>query len=722
MNPDQIKTLIEQAKALSEQLAADPTQVGDAQLTEMREQIQAVVKAVKDSATVTPDTVALLKQLSETRTAVIGEQDSRAAELAAVNEEAERLLADMVDPEPVADDKPAESDNGDEGGEPAADVEQPADTVEADREPALAASAAADVKRLTAQVGGLVKVLSQGLTAAAQPAPAEDTKPAGRSAGRIGTTAVPAAPQGDVVTAKVFGGDQANGVPFTDNFGVVKSFHDAFRTRYQDSSYSGRIPVAHVAYEYPESRKLTQDAAANYVKLEALTSPQALVAAGGLCSPLTPSYDVEVIGTSARPIRDEAMVAVQVERGGLMFRPPISAGAAVNGAGLWTLDDDEAASQVNNTGPVKGCYEVDCPGMEQELVEAIYLCLEFSNLTTNFDPETTAANLRAGDIAHARFADNRLFSKMAAQSKALSSPRVIGAVRDILGNLDRATTYLRGKHRIDEALPLTWLAPFWVKALMRADLARQMAAGDWKDALAPTDSLIDSWFTNRGVRPVWHMDGVNGTDEVQTVTVSGSPTGGTFTLTFNGETTAPIAYNATAAQVQSALRALDSIGQNGVTATGGPLPGSAVTVTFDGGVLDGVNVAQMTSSGSFTGGSTPGVAVATTTAGDGAITVSGITIGAQTYDDAAAGGAIPGFPNQIDSLLYPTGSWAFLNGGGLNLGLVRDHILNARNKHRQFQETFEGAAFRGVESLRLVMSVQPTGQTAGTKDLDAITD
>jgi hypothetical protein len=37
-------------------------------------------------------------------------------------------------------------------------------------------------------------------------------------------------------------------------------------------------------------------------------------------------------------------------------------------------------------------------------------------------------------------------------------------------------------------------------------------------------------------------------------------------------------------------------------------------------------------------------------------------------------------------------------------------------------ETFEGAAFRGIESLRMVMTVQPTGQTSGTKDLDAIAD
>ena len=45
------------------------------------------------------------------------------------------------------------------------------------------------------------------------------------------------------------------------------------------------------------------------------------------------------------------------------------------------------------------------------------------------------------------------------------------------------------------------------------------------------------------------------TDEQQTVRVTNA-TGGTFTLTFNGQTTAPIAFNATAAQVDAALEAL----------------------------------------------------------------------------------------------------------------------------------------------------------------------
>lgn len=103
--------------------------------------------------------------------------------------------------------------------------------------------------------------------------------------------------------------------------------------------------------------------------------------------------------------------------------------------------------------------------------------------------------------------------------------------------------------------------------------------------------------------------------EQQTVTVTGTPTGGTFTLTFKNQTTAPIAFNATAANVVTALVALTKIGAGGVTATGGPLPGTAVVLTFalaNGGRDQPLITADASG---LTGGSSPAVAVTETVAG-----------------------------------------------------------------------------------------------------------
>lgn len=104
-----------------------------------------------------------------------------------------------------------------------------------------------------------------------------------------------------------------------------------------------------------------------------------------------------------------------------------------------------------------------------------------------------------------------------------------------------------------------------------------------------------------------------GVNEVQTVTITGTPTGGTFTLTLDGETTAAIAYNATAAAVQSALEALSNVAAGDLTVSGSA--GGPYTVTFAG-AYSATNVPALTASGaSLTGGTSPGVTIATPTAG-----------------------------------------------------------------------------------------------------------
>jgi hypothetical protein len=102
-------------------------------------------------------------------------------------------------------------------------------------------------------------------------------------------------------------------------------------------------------------------------------------------------------------------------------------------------------------------------------------------------------------------------------------------------------------------------------------------------------------------------------NEAQTVSITGTPSGGNFTLTFDGVTTGNIAYNASASDVLTALRALSNIEADDVSATGGALPGTAVVVTFAG-KYAGTDVALMTAnSAGLTGGSTPTASVSTTT-------------------------------------------------------------------------------------------------------------
>lgn len=74
-----------------------------------------------------------------------------------------------------------------------------------------------------------------------------------------------------------------------------------------------------------------------------------------------------------------------------------------------------------------------------------------------------------------------------------------------------------------------------------------------------------------------------GNAENQRITKVGAvTTSGTFTLDYDGDVTAAIAYNASAQDVEDALNLLASvIAAGGVTCTGGALPGTAVNVFFN---------------------------------------------------------------------------------------------------------------------------------------------
>jgi hypothetical protein len=99
--------------------------------------------------------------------------------------------------------------------------------------------------------------------------------------------------------------------------------------------------------------------------------------------------------------------------------------------------------------------------------------------------------------------------------------------------------------------------------------------------------------------------------EVQTLSTTGTVTAGTFTITYSGQTTTAIQWNAAASAVESALLALSNIGPLDVSVSGGPLPATPVVITFQG-ALAQTNVVAITTTDTLTGGAT---SVAQTLAG-----------------------------------------------------------------------------------------------------------
>lgn len=121
-------------------------------------------------------------------------------------------------------------------------------------------------------------------------------------------------------------------------------------------------------------------------------------------------------------------------------------------------------------------------------------------------------------------------------------------------------------------------------------------------------------------------------DEVQSLTMTGSPTGGTFTLTFGAQTTAAIPYNCTAAEVQAAIEALSNFEVGDVLVFGGPFPTKVIYIFFQGQYKE-TNVAMFTDTESLTGGTSPTVTEAVILSGASAFsTIARQPIGMTQWD------------------------------------------------------------------------------------------
>ena len=132
----------------------------------------------------------------------------------------------------------------------------------------------------------------------------------------------------------------------------------------------------------------------------------------------------------------------------------------------------------------------------------------------------------------------------------------------------------------------------------------------------------------------------NGTDEVQTLTIGGTPSGGTFKLAFDGFTTGPITWSSTnntlRDNVDAALEALPNIGTGGVTTAVGTMTAGVgtLTITFAGNLANKAVPTITVANNSMTGTS-PTVAVAETTPGVDA-TARGAKKGALLVDTTNA--------------------------------------------------------------------------------------
>lgn len=255
--------------------------------------------------------------------------------------------------------------------------------------------------------------------------------------------------------------------------------------------------VASFSTSFPEERTLTNDAESNWAKIQAVTSPEALVASGGHVAPFEVKYDIFGIGSTARPVRD-CLPRFQANRGGIRFVTPPVLSSYANAVGVWTN-----ATDTNPGTETKLSLTVAAAAETTVATDAVTLQMQFGNLATRAYPELIARHNELGLIQHAREAEQYIMTKIGAASTAVTSTSLIGFGRDFLVQIGRAAAAYRSRHRLETDAPLRAIIPGWVKDAMAADLAIAAPGDNTLNVYAE----IDGYVASRGVNLCVSLDG-----------------------------------------------------------------------------------------------------------------------------------------------------------------------------------------------------------------------
>ncbi|EAR60225.1 type I secretion target repeat protein [Oceanospirillum sp. MED92] len=292
----------------------------------------------------------------------------------------------------------------------------------------------------------------------------------------------------------------------------------------------------------------------------------------------------------------------------------------------------------------------------------------------------------------------------------------------------------------------------------QADLITGGLGADIIDGLGGTDTLVESsngHFALVGAAASSAL--TSSKNETALVTLTGV-TGGTFTLTFDGQTTAALAHNASVAEIKAALRNLSNIGERDIAVSLGdmdvstdPVDGTTQwTITFTGDLANS-DVADLTLDDTSLVGGTASLAISQYFAEDDTITnveqaelttgqganimdASGfsgsVTLDAGSGDDILRGGSAAdilkgGSGSDIlsggageDNIDGGTGNDILSESGDRNFYLTSASLLNASNA----ATSTEDDTLSGIEGAELTGGAGAnTIDASGFSNVDATT-
>ena len=103
---------------------------------------------------------------------------------------------------------------------------------------------------------------------------------------------------------------------------------------------------------------------------------------------------------------------------------------------------------------------------------------------------------------------------------------------------------------------------------------------------------------------------------------------------------------------------------------------------------------------------------------DGYLAARGVNVcwHIEEFTSSQGSGAMNEFPDTCTWYLFAEGTFLFLDGGTLDLGIIRDSTLVGTNDYKMFVETFEGVAKVGVEGIKVASTIAINGAAAALRD------
>lgn len=439
------------------------------------------------------DALAGVLRAADARDTVLTAIESRMTRAAELNDQAAELTARL---HPELANGPEPDPDAPDGGDPDAPPADPAVTAATDPpvNPAEPAPTAADLAL-------------EPVAASAAPAPAPARVAARRPAASRPVARPVEVDRRLVLRASSNISSMAPGALLDTPERIGEAFFDVARHTASHRGGYQQFPicslgVADASEIYGEDRTLRHNARDNEPRIESLTGLPALRASGGICAPTPVQYDLPIMGTNARPVR-EALARFGADRGGVRLLPPPLLSDLDGAIGIWTEENDQNPSDPS----VKPCLVLDCPDDVETIVDAITSCLRIGNFRARYFPEQVAAWVTKAAQNFARVAESRILTKIGAESTQVKTGQVLGTTRHVLTVLDRAGAALRSRHRLDPDYPLRMIAPAWLLDNMRSDLTRQMPGDNMLDT---TDAQINAFLASRQINVAWTLDGEAG--------------------------------------------------------------------------------------------------------------------------------------------------------------------------------------------------------------------